>query len=294
MIDLNAAQVFVRVVRAGSFIAAARAMEMPRSTVSARVAALEHQLGVRLMRRTTRKLILTEEGQVYFAAAAPAVDALLAATPNPQAAGGHVGSIRLTAPPEYPTDILRRAVLDFRDLNPRVRFDVLLTNEPLDLVENGIDLAVRGAHPGAPGLATTKLGDVPFGLFASPDYLKRKGRPATSDDLRGHELLAFAGSGGRRLPGLDLDIPAQSIGSDSLTFLKQLAAEGAGIAALPRHLCSAEVEAGELQLLLPDWTGAEIASVYLVFPSRRDISTRVRAFADQLRSASREFTNGRA
>jgi len=290
MIDLNAALVFVSVVRRGSFIDASRALEIPRSTVSARIAALEDQLGYRLLRRTTRKLALTGEGQVYFDAVRDAVDALLSASSRKASAGGHTGTIRLTASPDFPTAIIRRAVLAFRRDNPRVRFDVLLTNEPLDFVEHNIDLALRGGDPGGAGLVAVRLCDVPFGLFASPDYLSRKGTVHATADLAGHDLLVLSRLvGGRRLPGLPIQVGDDTIASNSMTLLKELTLKGAGIAALPRHLCAMETAQASLVLLLPEWTGAEISPVHLVFPSRRDISARVRAFADNLRVESRNF-----
>ncbi|WP_394828203.1 LysR substrate-binding domain-containing protein [Pendulispora albinea] len=306
MLDLNQALTFAMVARHGSFAAAARALEIPRSTVSARIAALEEHLGVRLLRRTTRHMALTDEGRAYHATIADAVDTLLGAGAG--AAGrerGLSGTIRLTAPVEYPQTILSRAIRAFRRRHPRVRFDVLLSNRTLDFVADNIDIAIRGSAPGGPGRIATKLGVIPFGLFASPRYLAVRGRPARLADLREHDLLPFVGRDGLRLLGLsssalradrasgtksDAHRPSEApVSSDSMTFLKRLAKGGAGIAILPLHLCTASLRRGTLVHLLPEWSGSEISSTFLVFPSRRDISPRVRAFAACLREVATAF-----
>ncbi|WP_394833339.1 LysR family transcriptional regulator [Pendulispora rubella] len=286
MLDLNQALAFVMVVRHGSFAGAARALEIPRSTVSARIGALETHLGVRLLRRTTRKVALTDAGRAYHATVAEAVETLLAA----DAGGGErrfSGSIRLTAPAEYPHEILSRAILAFHARHPRVRFDVLLTNRVVDFVADNVDLAIRGGDPGSAGRVASKLGDVPFGLFASPRYLQARGRPERHADLGSHDVLPFIGKDGRRVLGLPLVKALKErsalVSSDSMTLLKRLALDGAGIAILPVHLCAAEMQGGALVHLLPEWWGAEIAPAYLVYPSRRDISPRVRAFAQCLK-----------
>jgi DNA-binding transcriptional LysR family regulator len=293
MIDFNQVVTFVEAVRWGSFSAAARSLEIPRSTVSARVRALEQSLDVRLLRRTTRRNALTDDGRAFYDNVASAVDAVRTAAAGVHGAHGALsGIVRLTAPPEYPLEIISAAVTAFQTLHPRVDVDVMLTNQATDFVDERVDLAIRGGPGGNAGLISIRLPDIAFGLYASPDYLAARGRPRRIADLGHHRLLWFKNQNRRRLLGLPRALQNQkqrdepSVAADSMTLLKQLTMDGSGIAVLPRHLCRAEVARGRLAHLLPAFRGADIASVRLLLLSRRDIPARVRAFAEQLKAAA--------
>lgn len=287
MMDLNQTRIFVEVVRAGSFAAAARSMGLPKSTVSARVRALEARLGAQLLRRSTRRLALTSEGSAFFDSVADALDSLVRAEAATSASDGVLsGTIRFTAPLEFPRAAITNALASFCRLHPMVRFELILSNEPLDLVARNIDLALRGGEPGGADLIIRKVGEIDFGLFASPDYLARFGRPADLAELQQHDLLLFASpSESRALRAADPLVGREPrITSDNFAFLRELALAGVGVVALPRAVVTTELAAGQLEHLLAEWTG-EPASMFLVFPSRRDISPRVRAFADHLVAA---------
>jgi DNA-binding transcriptional LysR family regulator len=297
MLDLNQIVAFVEIVRRGNFSAAARALEIPRSTVSARVQALERALDVRLMKRTTRSNALTDDGRVFYEEVAAAVDTLRGASTGVRGANAALsGVVRLTAPPEYPLEIVSGALATFREAHPRVRLEVTLTNRTVDLVDERIDLAIRGGSVRGPGLISVRLPDVPFGLYASAGYLAQHGHPRRISELVGHELLWLKGRDQHRMLGLTRELSAAkrraepAIAADSMTLLKQLAVDGVGIAVLPRHLCRAERETARLTHLLPGFRGASVAAVHLVFLSRRDIPVRVRAFADVLRTVALRLT----
>jgi len=293
MLDFNQVVTFVEAVRQGSFSAAARALELPRSTVSSRVQMLEQTLDVRLMRRTTRRSALTDEGRAFYGSVAPAVDAMKAAAAGVHGAHGALsGVVRLTAPPEYPLRIVSAALAKFHAIHPRVEVEIMLTNQAIDFVDERVDLAIRGGPGGNAGLISIRLPDIAFGLYASPEYLTKHGRPRRITELGRHQLLWFKNQNRRRLLGLPKALQNQKqrteplVAADSMTLLKQLTIDRLGIAVLPRHLCQAEVDSGRLVHILPAFRGADIASVRLLFLSRRDIPTRVRAFAEQLKAAA--------
>jgi DNA-binding transcriptional LysR family regulator len=282
--DLNQTRVFVEVVRAGGFAAAARRLGLPKSTISARVQALEARLGCQLLKRSTRHLSLTSEGSTYFETVAGAVDTLVDAEAASTAEQGVLsGKIRFTAPLEFPREALTVALASFTQAHPHIHFEVMLTNQPLDLVTENIDLALRGGEPGGSGLIIRKVGEIAWGLYASPYYLERRGRPKSLGALAGHDLLLFtSASQSRALRAAEpLHGHEARIACDNLAFLRRLAVKGAGIAAIPAPLVQRDVERGRLERVLETWEG-EPSALHIVFPSRRDMSPRVKAFADHL------------
>jgi DNA-binding transcriptional LysR family regulator len=291
--DLNQTRVFVEVVRAGGFAAAARRLGLPKSTISARVQSLEVRLGAQLLKRSTRQLALTGEGRAYFDAVASAVDTLVDAEAASTSEKGVLsGKIRFTAPLEFPRDAITSALASFLQLHPKVRFEIMLTNRPLDLVAENIDLALRGGDPGGAGNIIRKVGQIAFGLYASPQYIERCGRPESLEDLGEHDLLLFASpSESRVLRAADpLHGHEPRIASDNFAFLRRLAIAGVGVTALPDALVAHEVAAGRLERVLDAWTG-EPSALFIVFPSRKDMTPRVKAFADHLADAMAGWTS---
>jgi DNA-binding transcriptional LysR family regulator len=287
MMDLNQTRVFVEVVRAGGFAAAARRLGLPKSTVSARVQALEARLGAQLLKRSTRHLALTAEGSAYFETVAGAVDTLVDAEAATTAEQGVLsGTIRFTAPLEFPREALTMALAGFTRDHPHIRFEVSLTNQPLDLVTGNIDLALRGGEPGGAGLIVRKVGEIAWGLYASPHYLERCGRPEALEDLARHDLLLFTSPSRSRVlrAGEPLHGLEPRIASDNFAFLRRLAVAGAGIAAIPHPMVERDVARGRLERVLDAWTG-EPSALHIVFPSRRDMTPRVKTFADHLAQA---------
>src|SRR5262245_37615237 len=175
--DLNSLQTFVSVVRAGGFAAAARQTNTPRSSVSLRIRNLEKTLGVRLFKRSTRAFSLTAEGVELYQRSAEALASLTDALAGMSGAGGSYvgGIIRVTVPADFPARIVAAAISEFRGEHPAVRFEVLLTNDVLDLISENIDLALRiGASNPGEALVRGAL-DMKFGLYASAEYLRRNG-----------------------------------------------------------------------------------------------------------------------
>ncbi len=282
--DLNQARVFVEVVRAGGFAAAARRLSLPKSTISARIQALEDRLGAQLLKRSPRQFALTAEGEAYFQAVAGAIDTLVDAEAASSSERGVLsGVIRFTAPLEFPREPMSLALASFLDKHPKIRFEVTLTNRAVDLVAENYDVALRGGEPGAAGHIIRKVGSFSFGLYASPAYLERRGVPQTLEELEGHEQLLFRSESQSRVlrnaEGLGSAEPR--VCADNLSFLRRLALAGAGITSLPQMLAARDVATGRLVQVLEGWQ-AEPGTLHLVFPSRRDMTPRVKAFADHL------------
>src|ERR1700759_826722 len=183
--DLNAVGTFIEVGRAGGLSAAARRLGMPRSTVSLRVRTLEQSLGVRLFKRSTRAVALTEEGRGLFEGAGAALGTLAGAVTSIGTVGGELkGPIRVTAPADFPTSFLADAIGSFRARHPRVTFEIILSNTLLDLVSDNIDIALRIGLGNPQDTVMRAVFSAEYGLFASPGYLRENGEPATLADVR--------------------------------------------------------------------------------------------------------------
>lgn len=286
--DLNQARVFVEVVRSGGFAAAARRLGLPKSTVSARVQALEGRLGAQLLRRSTRRLSLTAEGEAFFRAVEDAIDALARAEAAASPATGVLaGLIRLTAPTEFPHSLLAAAVVEFRKAHPNVRFELVLSNEQLDLVAENFDLGLRFGQPGSAGLIVRRLGAIELSLYASPGYLEARGAPEALDALTSHDRLVFSSPIGSpmRAGTPALARPGEpAVKSNSLALLRALAVMGAGVVELPETLARRDVREARLVPVL-EASRAPPAEIHLAFPSRSALTPRVKAFADHLARA---------
>jgi DNA-binding transcriptional LysR family regulator len=289
--DLNQVRVFVQVVEAGSFTAAGTRLGMPKSTVSARVSQLEEHLGVRLLQRTTRSLGLTDAGAAFFDRCARIVADLdeaersitdLAAAPR--------GTLRVTAPIEFSMSILGDLVAGFGERFPEVSIEVVVSDRVVDLVDEGIDLAIRAGRLKESSLIARRLARITTHLWASPGYLERHGTPKSPRQLERHACLLFSS-----LPepdqwslhdrrGKEVAVRVRGVLSvNSLHTVRDAAARGMGIALLPLFLTSGEDSAG-LTRVLPAWSGAESA-LHAVYPSSRYLSPKVRAFVDYLGAA---------
>ncbi len=256
--DLNHITAFVRVVEAGSFTAAARALELPKSSVSRSVAQLERELGILLMQRTTRKLSLTDAGRQYFDRARVALGELDDASASVANLGSEPrGVVRLTAPVDIAVMMLTGIVRDYLAAHPKVTVDLTLGGRRVDLVEEGIDIAVRAGALGDSSLVARKVATTELGLYASPEYLERRGRPRTLGDLAAHDCVLFrAGRGGARwqLTGPDGDESVHVDGrvrADEMSFVQAAVAAGLGIGMLPSFRCTEQPSHHAIERVLP-------------------------------------------
>lgn len=284
--DLNPVAVFVAIVEAGSFTAAARQLGMPSSTVSAQLSRLEERLGCTLLQRSTRRLRLTDAGEAYFIAArqslaqlSDAETLLLSRTQQPQGQLRFTTTADLLPPPEM------AALLQlFRQQYPKIHVELDMTQRSVDLVHEGVHVAIRaGALPDSQ-LVARKIGTIQWRLVASPAYVEQAGAPTTPADLLGHKLLQFQGStrrtwelhSGRR--SYPLELPRQLL-VNHVDVVIALCMAGEGIALLPSYHCEAGLRAGALIPVLPDWQGPTVP-ISIVYPMQKYMPHFVRAFVD--------------
>lgn len=281
--DLNAIAVFVKVVQAGSFSRAARLLGMPNTTVSAKVARLEKHLGVTLIQRTTRKLNVTPQGRAYFDHCVNGLEELAAGESLLTSASGEpTGLLRITAPVDVGHHVLPPIVHDYLRAHPKVRIELVVTNRMVDLVAEGVDLAVRAGELKDSTLAARPFITYQGGLWASRTYVASRGEPKTPDELARHDGLFFS-----RLPREALrlasgrkkaDVPLSwRIAADDLETLRAFVLQGDGIGAMPDYL--ARDHAGEIVRVLPDWSWTR-AALSFVYPGRRFVPPTVRSFID--------------
>jgi DNA-binding transcriptional LysR family regulator len=281
--DLNALETFVDVVRAGSFAAAARRANVPRSSVSLRIRNLETALGVRLFKRSTRAFALTAEGQQLYQRSVGALTSLAATLADlTQAGESYTGEIRMTLPADFPPKIIAIAISEFCAAHPKVRFNIVPTNAVLDLVAENIDIALRiGAANHQDAIMRAAL-DLDLGFYASTTYLQRHGAP--SDIAAATQLIGPQQPELRRLIERLLDgraLPQFHITVDSFLFILELVLLGQGIGLLPGSLCKTGLATGLLVQVFPEILLAS-PRLHLTYPSRADISPKIKAFAEIL------------
>ncbi|THF65907.1 LysR family transcriptional regulator [Pseudothauera nasutitermitis] len=289
----NDLYLFARVVEAGSFSRAAERLGLPKSTVSRRLAGLEERLGERVLLRTTRRLRLTEFGTHLLEHARQVVeevDAVRALAEHRRARPS--GRLRVSMPSDFAGLLLVDMLAAFSALHPEVMLELDLSPRRVDIVGENFDLALRmGALPDDTLLAARRIASMSMGLYAAPAYLAEHGDPETPEALAVHRALVLpASAGGPRIwtlihDTLQRDIqPTGRIAANSPELLLGLAAAGAGIAAVPDHFARARVVRGELRRVLPRWH-LPPHDAWAVFPGRRLMPAKTRAFLDMLESA---------
>ena len=288
---LNDVEAFLAVVERGSFTAAAVALSTTPSVLSRAVARLEARLGNQLLRRTTRRLGLTDTGRGYFDRVRTAFALLDEAERDVQGADGDLmGRVRISVPTTYGHYRLPPLLARFTRQHPGVHIELNITNRNVDLVAEGFDLAIRLGHLPDSGLVARRLEDASLCLVASPDYLRRAGTPATLDDLQHHACLPFVmPSTGRIAPwlfnerGEDIDWPAAPAVhvSDDVLGVVSLAVHGVGICQSYDFIVRDPIERGALVELLPHLRG-RTRPFSLVYAPHRSQSATTRALIEML------------
>lgn len=290
--DFNEVAIFIKVVQKGSFTGAARALEMPKSTVSTKVSSLEARMGVSLITRTTRKIRLTPAGEAFYLRSMKAIDEIMAAelavrSENiiPQ------GRFRITAPVDVGNTILPHLAANFLKKFPGVELEIQLSDHLVNFLEEDIDLAIRAGDLKDSSLIAKKVGEVVFNLYASPKYLKVKGRPATLKDLNLYRCIIFKPHSNEwvltnrgRSSAVSLN---DKMAVNNMSLARSMALEGVGIALLPSFLCEAEVKSKTLEQILPDWS-TKVSPLYFVYPNQKYVSPIIRAFIESSQDLLRE------
>ncbi len=285
-VDLNEVAVFAKVVECESFSEAARQLGLPKSTVSRRISALEDSLGIRLLQRTTRSLHLTDAGHSYYQQISSALSVLQEAAENVQELDILPrGKVRITAPADLGSSGLAEVMAKFVDKYPEIDVEAILTNRYVDLVGEGVDLAIRAGKLKDSSLIARKItAKTGFILVASPEYLKRAGTPQSPEELKEHSCVIFRRENTWCIDGAERRAVVEvsgSISADDYGFVRGAARGGAGIACIPAPTVFFDLAVGRLVRILPDWGGIE-SHLHLVYPSARHLSRRVIVLRDFL------------
>jgi DNA-binding transcriptional LysR family regulator len=296
--DLNLVTAFVEVVEAQSFTAAAKALGLPKSSVSRRVTELEKELGVPLLHRTTRKLSLTDAGRAYFAQAERALASLDTAAELASGMDAEPrGIVRVSAPVDIAVMGFPELLAEFSRSYPDIHVELSLSTHDVDLREGGFDIGVRCGNFHDANAVSRRIGSAAAGLFASPRYLDERGRPKNVADLEDHDAVLFRGKDGKSLWRLDGPNDSVStvevsgkVSGDEMLFVRQAIMNGLGIGLLPLFVesrCTEAKKVEPLERVLPDFVmrGAELVVVTPGGPKRPRRVTLLRDFlVEQMRA----------
>ncbi|MBX3488818.1 MAG: LysR family transcriptional regulator [Parvibaculum sp.] len=298
MTDLNGFAVFARVVELGGFTAAADALGLSKSVVSRQVSALEDELGVRLLNRTTRRVAVTEAGAVVFERAQRIVAEAEEAAAEANCIEGQVrGRLRINAPMSFGILELGPALPAFVARYPDLDVDLVLNDRRVDLIEEGFDVSLRISALEDSSLIARQLAPVERYVVGAPAYFEKYGMPARPADLAAHrfllytllsrpEQMSFAGPGGARE---DVAVRGHLFCNNADAMLPLLRA-GAGLCLSPDFVCHEELRTGRLVRALEDWSMPPLR-LHVIYPHTRHLSAKVRAFVD---FAAEHFGPGKA
>ncbi|HRH14958.1 MAG TPA: LysR family transcriptional regulator [Azonexus sp.] len=288
---LDAMRLFLRVAEVGSFSAVALQAGVARSVVTRQIAALETHLGVKLMARSTRRLALTSAGAAYLEKCRVILNLVESAeadvaeerlTPR--------GNIRISLPLSFGLKRLAPLLLDFAQRHPDVSLDMDYSDRRINLIEEGIDLAIRIARRLEPGDVARKIGTGRMLLVAAPDYLARHGRPQHPAELAHHGCLGYTNAGSTipwqfLINGQLEGFPVRSrINANNGEVLTEAAAQGLGITLQPDFIVASFLAAGRVEAILAEFPAPELG-IYAMLPSNRHVPHRVRVLMDTLAAA---------
>lgn len=285
----SAMQSFARVVESGSFVAAAERLGTSTSSLSRQIADLEQHLGARLLNRTTRRLSLTESGQAFYERTVALLNDLAEAESIVgQSAVAPRGTLRLTCSYNMAQSRIAPAIAGFVERYPDVKFDVMVSDRMIDLVDEGFDLAIRVGQVGSDRLVARRLGAMQLVTCASPAYLQQHGSPETPQHLAAHNVLTYAYTAAPRTwrftdsKGQLHDVRVTgSLHANSGDTLVAAAIAGLGIVCEPDFVVDDAVADGRLQRVLPAFDAMH-GDIWAVYPSHRHLSLKVRLFVDHI------------
>jgi DNA-binding transcriptional LysR family regulator len=292
MADLDNILIFVKVAQYESISRAARSLGMPISTVSRRLSLLESQLGVTLLRRTTRRVSLTAQGREYFNQCQEPLTLLQEAERVlTQAQKKPEGLLRISVPVVLSREPFLEFLSGFQKAHPRIRVDLFITNQFLDLIAENVDVAIRFGELADSSVVATRIGKSIRHVVAAPEYLKKRPLPTEPADLEQHDCVMLNAKNneahwdlvsGRKKARVHVAGP---ISSRDFNTLSTFVYRGHGIGLLPSNYCDDEIAKGRLVRLLPQWTSPPIP-VFIIYPSRRFLPLRLSAFLEALASWS--------
>lgn len=278
---------FITVADAASFSRAAARLEMPQSTVSRQIGALERYLGATLLKRTTRSIALTSEGMAFYEAALRALAAIDEAEASVGLHGALNGQVRLTAPLTLAQSRLIAMLAGFQHAQPKIEIDLKLSDHALNLVSDNLDFAIRVGAIGDSRAIARRIGTARRVMVASPAYLATRAAPRLPGDLAMHNCISYSllTKGSRWTLGNVSPVEITStFRADSPDALRSAALAGMGIAVNARWLFEEDLASGRLIELLPDYPPHDMP-IHLVMPPGRYVAARVRMLADHLIAA---------
>ncbi|QIZ75666.1 LysR family transcriptional regulator [Ferrimonas lipolytica] len=286
-LQLKRIAIFTTVVECGSFVAAAKRLQLSRTKVSENISTLESALGVRLFQRTTRKLTITPEGERFYQQTERMLPDASAALESVKEAGGALeGPLRISLNGHVAQWLLVPFLKQFMELHPKVEPSLQLHDLPVDLIESQIDIAIRIGIPKASSMVGQQLTSIPLGLMASKDYVERFGMPLTLDDLQHHrgvmvEQMLLWGPlllENEQGQSEELKLPA-SFKTNSPSAVTMMVEQGLGIGFLPTYAIE---ERQRLVPILPQWRFSQM-TLSVLYPSRHSVPARTRAFIEQFK-----------
>ncbi|MCD2515030.1 LysR family transcriptional regulator [Massilia sp. G4R7] len=288
MNKLQAMEVFIQVVDCGSFTKAAEMLNLPKATVSTLVQTLESTLSVKLLHRTTRQVMITSDGAAYYERC---VQILSDVRDAEESLSRHrlspSGRLRVDTPSGLATEILIPALPAFFERYPDITMELGSTDRPVDLVEEGVDCAVRGGELIDPNLIARRVGVINFVTAASPDYIARHGMPQHPRDLERHRCVNYFSAKNGKIMNWDFTrdgerievaLPGAIALNDSNAYV-QAGLAGLGIITMTDYLLTGYIAAGRMVPVLPEWRSDPLP-VHIVYPQNRHLSAKVRVFVE--------------
>ena len=279
--DLNEMAIFASVAEQGSFTQAAVKLGMPKSSVSRHISQLEHRLGERLLNRTTRSMKLTEVGKLYFKYCRRIVEeATLAQSALSALQAQPSGLLKVSAPLAFGAPLLQGLFNEFLYNYPKINFELHLDNRNVDLVTEGIDVAVRVGPLAESSLVARKVGSTVQCLCATPEYIEKNGEPESIEDLKNFDIIKH--------PQIPLSLENEELVSvhsrfsaNDMGVIKSMALQSFGIGIVPLPLAFEEISSGQLKPLLLAHP-LESRDFFLVYPSRKQLATKTLAFVNYM------------
>ncbi len=293
MLDLNSLRVFEKVASLRSFTGAARALGLPKSTISRSIARLEAELGTRLFQRTTRDVVLTLTGTALLDRSTDIINGLSEALDYVGSLGGQPrGTLKISAGIGFGINVLAEQLPEFLRRYPDIDIALDLESRAADLVAESVDIAIRLGPLIDSGLVAVRLGEMRRYMCAAPAYLERSGIPMAIEEIAQHDTIDMPGPDGRARSWMfsrgeetrKLEAKPRVCVAEALTIFR-LILNGAGIGLISGYLCAPEIDAGRLVRLFPEWSPPPV-EVSIVFPSRRELAPAVRAFVDYMKEVS--------
>lgn len=283
--DLNLVSLYVTLVEAGSFTKAAKALKQPKSTVSRRVATLERELGVTLVYRTTRQIQITASGIEFYESCRQQISDLNRAMENVKGSTKEIqGTLRVTAVEDIISTLFAPLLIEVAKKHPRLVVEMSASQQYVDLVRDGFDLALRIGNLKDTSLIRRPVGRLSSLLFASPSYLNTTDPIRKLSDLRQHRTISFQGSGeniwsmrmGRKEESVEV---SPSFKTNTPQLALELAIAGQGVVLLPEWLCIDALKSGKLKRVLEDYKTVPL-NVQFVWPAHREQNRKIKAFVD--------------